>query len=295
MKRRRRLLIGAGLALTAWGAVEFAWRMGTPSVPEAMPLWSEDERLGMAYSILLGKADRSRELGYTPAQRAEYFSKMRVWHRFQRAHQDALLALRGLGFPPEALLDLERRTKRRVLDEARKAVGPLPRLTTSQERRLRPLAVEWEGVWLMSDPIVADAVGLTEDQRRAFVDASQGVYSRFSIETEQMLYDSARLGGASEEALRPNAELLEYEKDRWHFRGWALTKAEQDARQERWERLRRSRAPRYDGTFGYWLNNHLEDLRTRRVWAFRKDEEARLFATLTPDQRARWNAFCAGR
>jgi len=128
------------------------------------PSWSlPDERLGVRTVplLLLSRPDVQDDLGLQPEQIAEAFKAIRHFH--QRA-----LELHGQT-GPEAVaarraIDHDMHT---WLNEA---------LTEAQRRRLGQIDLQWEGASaLWSRPTVAEALGLTADQRRSL----QGLHAQF--------------------------------------------------------------------------------------------------------------------
>jgi hypothetical protein len=142
--------------IPVWAWIGVGFILARPGLAlGAEPYYLPDERLGIrtAPLLLLTRVDVRTDLKMTPEQTASALRAIEDLHA--RAE-----SLRGKGNTPDV------RRARKALDLAEQQWIDA-NLTGLQQSRLVQIDLQWEGPSALARPVIADAVGLTNDQSTA--------------------------------------------------------------------------------------------------------------------------------
>lgn len=279
--RGSRRWIGLGVPLLLAGAFWTYWRQTTPEWELALIPVSGPNALVDVYPAVLGNPKVAREVGYTEGQRAqdESAQKRRKSRYDELESRIKALYAKGVGrYEIGAVY-------RREIEKLRATADTFPSLSSDQRHRLLKYAIRWAGPWLLMDRSVAGQIGLSEAQRLEIERAADDVRRYRGDEYVAFQRWSSIVDGAPARAMLANedARRLALSSERLWDGDPELKReyhrlTEQTYYSPTWTPLPKLDGPRYD-------------LVVRRTVAFRREEEARILASLTPNQRAAWERF----
>lgn len=160
-------------------------------------------------------------------------------------------------------------------------------LTADQRRRLTAVLAERYGVWTLTAPEVASQIGLDEEARGRVERARQSLTQRFMAEERASNHARLVMEGAPPRAIAASDELSRVTDA---FRFSENTDTPPEVRRKIDALCERTARP-VPSTLVEWFASHRVGLEKRRKAAWRQEAESALLASLTPEQRARWDAL----
>ena len=281
MNRGLRRWFGLGAPVLLASAFWTYWRQTTPDWELSLLVASGPDALASMYPGLLANPKVAAEVGYTGSQRAQdELTQKRRNSRYDEV-ESRVKALYAKGFDQHEIGAIYRRE----VEKLRATADTFPSLSSDQRHRLLKYAIRWAGPWLLMDRSVGGQIGLSDTQRLEIERAAEDVrryrgdeyvaYQRWSSIVDGAparailaSQDMRRLGLSSEKLWYGDPDL----KQEYH------RLSEQSIYSPTWTPLPKLDGPRYD-------------LVVRRTVGFRREEEARILASLTPKQHENWQRF----